>query len=46
MSHLFLFVSCVWLIAGYLAIFRLFRRTTSWHKTSRYPELAEKAGER
>ena len=34
-SHLFLFVSLVWLIAGYLAIFRLFRKTTNWHKTER-----------
>ncbi len=41
MSHLFLFVSFVWLIAGYLAIFRLFRRTTSWHKTGRYVEPKE-----
>ena len=46
MSHLFLFVSFVWLVAGYMAIFRLFRRTTSWHKTSRYPEPSLKAGER
>lgn len=35
LSHLFLFVSLVWLVAGYLAIFRLFRKTTNWHKTVR-----------
>lgn len=41
MSHLFLFVSLVWLIAGYLAIFRAFRKTTNWNKTVRYAEPEE-----
>lgn len=36
LSHLFLFVSVIWLIAGYLALFRLFRKTTGWDKTARF----------
>lgn len=39
LTHLYLFVSVVWLIAGYMAIFRMFRKTTDWHKTARYVDL-------
>lgn len=41
LTHLFLFVSVVWLIAGYIALFRMFRKATDWHKTARYVDLQE-----
>ncbi|KKM90346.1 hypothetical protein LCGC14_1239580 [marine sediment metagenome] len=43
LSHIYMFVSVIWLVAGYLAVFKIGFRKSKWAKTPRWTEGTEEA---